>query len=257
MSLPVGETAPDRRAHTGRDVGVDDVHVDRDVHERRARDPLQCLADDGLDAPPVELAHGVDADAALPHVGTLGLVERADTDEDDVRGVERRQRPGVAGEGLRVPAERRAQRHAVDVAARRRRGRVQVAVGVEPDRAAHAVHRRHASERAERDRMVAAQDDRRPLLADGTRDRSGDPLAGLLDLGEEAGLRVAARSRLGDGGRNVAPVGAAEPELLQPVVEVRVADGRRPHVDPAPARAQVECRPDDGDVPSIPVGHGP
>ena len=80
VRLAVGEPAADRRSHARRHVGVDDVHVERDVHERRALDPLQRLADGRLDAAPVELAHRVDADAALPHEGPLALVERAHAD---------------------------------------------------------------------------------------------------------------------------------------------------------------------------------
>ena len=60
--------------------------------------------------------------------------------------------------------ERRRERHPVDVAARRRLGPVQVAVRVEPEHAAGAARAGEAAERAERDRVVAAEHERQVAL---------------------------------------------------------------------------------------------
>ena len=142
------------------------------MHERRALDPLERLAHGRLDAAPIELAHRVDADAALAHERALALVEGAHADEDDPLRVERRQRPRVARESLGIAAERRRQRHPVHVSTRARLGRVQVAVRVQPEHPARTVDRGEAAERPERDRVVAAEDDRRPPLPDRPGDRA-------------------------------------------------------------------------------------
>ena len=74
---------------------------------------------------------------------------------------------------------------------------------------------------------------------------------------EEPGLRAPARGRLGDGSVHVAPVLAVDPELLKPVLETRVADRGRTHVDTAAARAEIERSADDGRLSPLAVGHGP
>ena len=96
------------------------------------------------------------------------------------------------------------------------------------------------AERPERDRVVAAQDDRDGAFLGRGRDATRNALAGVLDLGEEARTRVAGRGRLGDRGLDVAPVRALEPEPREAVVQARVADRGGPHVHAATAGAQVE-----------------
>src|SRR5215210_715717 len=49
VRLAVREAAADRRTDARRDVGIDEVEVDRDMDERRARHPLERLAQHGLD----------------------------------------------------------------------------------------------------------------------------------------------------------------------------------------------------------------
>ena len=62
-----------------------------------------------------------------------------------------------------------------------------------------AVHRREPAERPERDRVVAAEDERDRAGADLLDDLRGDALARRLDLGQEARALVLQRGRLGDG----------------------------------------------------------
>ena len=100
-------------------------------------------------------------------------------DERDPSRIDRRQRPGVAREPLAREAERGRERHPVDVPARARLGRVDVRVGVDPEHAARPVHRGEPAERPERDRVVAAEDERH---------RSRD-----VDLGDD---RAAMRSHV-------------------------------------------------------------
>ena len=136
----------------------------------------------------------------------------------------------------------------MDVPARAGLGRVDVAVRVDPEHAAGAVHRRKAAERAERDGVVAAEHER---------DRAGarlldhlrrDPGAGRLDLGQEPRPLVLHRRRLRHRGLDVPVVAHRVAEAREALLEPGVADGRRPHVDAAPALPEVERRADDGDL---------
>ena len=144
-----------------------------------------------------------------------------------MRGIEGRERPDLAGEGLRVAAERCTQRHPVDVPARCGRRRVQVAVRIEPDRTARPVHRRHSAEGPERDRVVAAEDDRRAVLPDCTCDGAGDALAGLLDLGKEAcrgsPLAVASATAVGTLPQSAQPIPSSPRRSSRSAY--RIADG--------------------------------
>jgi hypothetical protein len=142
--------------------------------------------------------------------------------------------------------ERGGQRHPVDVAAGRGLRRVEVAVGIDPQHGAGpAGGGREAAEGAQRDRVVAAEHDRQAPLPHRVADAPGDALAGAAYLRQEARPRIAARRRLGHGGLDVAPVRAVAPERGQPLLETRVADRRRAHVDAAAAGTEVERCTDD------------
>jgi CheY-like chemotaxis protein len=103
--------------------------------------------------------------------------------------------------------------------------------------------------------VVAAQDEREQILADGAHDKVGDALAGLLDLRQETHALVTDRARLGDRGRDVSPVLAAASEALNARVESRVADRRGPHVDASTPRSEIERSADDRDPPVTLHGH--
>ena len=66
---------------------------------------------------------------------------------------------------------------------------------------------------------------------------------------EVAGPLVADRERLGLVRDDVAAVAGDDADRGQPLLEARVADRGRAHVDAAPALAEVERRADDGDGP--------
>ncbi len=114
------------------------------------------------------------------------------------------------------------------------------------------MERCQAAKRADRNGVVAAHYYGHETFAGGVRDATRDALAGLLDLAEEAGLRVALFRRLRDGDLDVAPVGDGEPESREPVIDPGVANRGRAHVDAAPPGTEIERRADDGQPP---VGH--
>ena len=111
-----------------------------------------------------------------------------------------------------------------------------------------AVHRREASERAERDRVVAAEDERHRARVRHLGDARRDQLARVVDLGEEARSLVPERGRLRHGRLDVPLVAHRVPETDEALLEPRVPDRRRPHVDAAPPLPEVERRADDRDL---------
>ena len=79
MRLAVREPAAHGIPHAGRDFGVDDVEVDRDVNERAAPDALERLRDHRLHAAPVEVADRVHSDPELADERLLARIQRTDT----------------------------------------------------------------------------------------------------------------------------------------------------------------------------------
>ena len=112
-----------------------------------------------------------------------------------------------------------------------------------------AVDAGHADERAERDRVVAAEDERQGAAADRRLDERGDAVAQVEDLGEVARPVVAHRGLLGHRRLDVAEILDVDPErVLEVTAEPGVADRGRPHVHAAAAGPEVERGADDGDL---------
>jgi hypothetical protein len=65
MRLTVGEAATHRRPNSGRDLGVERVHVEGDVDEAGSGDMVECLAHRSFDPDAIDLAHREDPDAGL------------------------------------------------------------------------------------------------------------------------------------------------------------------------------------------------
>ena len=116
---------------------------------------------------------------------------------------------------------------------------------VDPDDAARSARLRHADERAQRDGVVAAEHERQRAALDRLGDDPRQTVAEIEDLAEVTGVLVADHRRLGDRGDDVPHVRDLHAELLRKLVlEPRVANRGRAHVDAAPPRAEVE-RPSD------------
>ena len=162
--------------------------------------------------------------------------------------IDRGQRPRLALEARPGEAERRGERHPVDVPARARLGRVDVRVRVDPENAPRAVHRREPSERAQRDRVIPAEHERHRAASSHLGDASSDQLTRVVDLGEEARAFVPESGRLGDRGLDVPLVVHRVAEADESLLETRVPDRRGPHVDAASSLPEVERRADDRDL---------
>ena len=104
------------------------------------------------------------------------------------------------------------------------------------------------TERSQRDGVVAAEHERLRALLECEADEPGDAAARRFDLGQVARARVRLLGRLQHRGLDVAPVEDVVADPVEPVVEPRVADGGRPHVDASAARAEIERRSDDRDL---------
>jgi len=155
------------------------------MQERGARRMGQGLPHTRLDPDPVDLAHREDLRLQRPQELTLALVERADPHEREPPRLDRRKRPAGTREVAATQAERRGEHHAVDIPARRRLRRVQIAVRVEPEHSAGPVRARHPDERAERDGVVAAEHERERGTPGGFLDERRDVVAQLEDLRQE------------------------------------------------------------------------
>src|SRR5215471_18824109 len=88
--------------------------------------------------------------------------------------------------------------------------------------------------------MVAAQDKRNRPLPHSGGDERRDASAGLEDLGQVAGSLVRDDRSLRMCRLDVAAVVDLEADRAKPLLEPRVSDRRRPHIDPATALAEVE-----------------
>ena len=128
----VGDRAARDRVVARDDPGLEHVHVERDVDRVGAG----------------ERAVEIVVDAVLGDVRLLGRVEVAGADERDVG------RPDASF------VDRHPQRHAPGVAGRRRLGRVEVAVRVQPDDGESVVTRGEPADRADVGAAAAAQHER-------------------------------------------------------------------------------------------------
>ncbi len=218
------------------------------MKEARAGRVGECLPHARLDADPVDLAHREDLGVDRPEQLALALVQRPDTDERQLPRLHRRDLPPLPAERVAREPERRGEHHAVHVAGRRRLRGVEIAVRVDPDHPAGPPRERHPDERAERDGVVAAEDERHRSPPRRRLDELRDAVAQVEDLREIARALVPHLGRLRDRRDDVPLVEDAHAELFRELlVETRVADGRRPHVDAATAGAEVERAADDGD----------
>ena len=132
-AFAIGGAAPDGRADAGRVFGIDPVQIERDViADGAASGQAQRLFHHRAHATLVDVAHGEDVHAGAANVLALVFVHVADADQHTIF------RPHLGTEAIHVAEWRVEQphdgteRHAMNVAAGRGFGRVDVAVGVDP-----------------------------------------------------------------------------------------------------------------------------
>ncbi len=243
--MPAAHRRPDAR----RLIGIDHVHVKRDVHERRARGDPDRMLHHVMHAVPVDVVHREHGHARIAQMLTLARIDRTHPDEHRVLRQDRRHRPRIGREPRVVgQPQRHRQRHPVHVAARRTRRRVDIRVGIHPDHASGStVSPRQAAQRADRDRVVAAQHQRYLAGRDHIGHLAGKLFTGRLDRVPVARLRIALIEPLERGCAHIAAVGWPAAERLEPLGQAAVADRRGAHVDTTPPRTQVKRSPDHAD----------
>ena len=115
---------------------------------------------------------------------------------------------------------------------------------------AGTVHRRHADQGAERDRVVAAEHERSLPCTRRRGDELRHTVAQLEDLRQEPRTLVAACERLRDRSVHVAAIVRLDAERLGEMLgQPCVPDRRRAHVDAATAGAEVERGTDECHLP--------
>jgi len=96
--------------------------------------------------------------------------------------------------------------------------------------------------------VVAAEHERQRALLERQLHEPGHTAARRLDLGQVTRSLVRLVGGLLHGRLDVAPVHTAVADPGQPVVQARVPNRRRTHVDAASAGAEIEGRADDRDL---------
>ena len=216
--------------HRGRDAGrvlrVDRVEVERDaVGGGALPHARERLAEHLREAAALDLRDRVDPHAERGGERRLLGLEAPHADHADVLGRERGARLAERIAGL---AEQRRERHAVELAAVARLGRVRVEVGVDPEQPELAFHRvRHAAPGSHRDAVVAAEHERNRAVADDLRRRAGEPLAQAADdLRHRFARGLVGEERLapggGDAARDEVRVEAGEPQARRAVAAAGV-----------------------------------
>ena len=112
-------------------------------------------------------------------------------------------------------------------------------MGIEPENSARP-GRGEPAERADRDRVVAAENQRDEAFLTNSLDLGRDPRAGVQDLVQEARLLGAARPGLREGRLDVASILDVDPGAGELSVQAGIANRRWAHVDAAAPCAEIE-----------------
>ena len=149
-------------------------------------------------------------------------------------------------------AHERGEWHAVDVAARRRVGRVHVGVSVDPEQSDFlvpaAVELGHPGHRAHSNRVIAAEDERNLAGFERLQYQIGALGAGGGDFLEVFGIGGACFFLLGNGDGNVAGIFDNVPDGFKARIESGNPNGGRPHVNPAAGLPKVKRNTDHSDL---------
>ena len=218
VRLAVGEPTAHGRPDTGRDVGIEHVHVERDVDEA-ARPAIRSSDSRTARSMPmrsISLIVNTRTPASRSSRRSPSSSWRTPDERDPLRRrpreaatlaleARRRRGPSAAASAMPWTLPRRA-----------RLGRVDVRVRVDPENAARPVHRREPAERAERDRVVAAEDERQRAAVDvasATRAAISSHVSWISGRKRARSSRSAVAS--GDGRLDVALVAHVVPEALR------------------------------------------
>src|SRR5260221_1208131 len=158
MGFPVRNASRHGRPDARRFAWIDDIHIEADVHAvGPLRDALDRITRDGVHATPVDVGHRVDMHAGRTQEHPLARVEVTRADDGDALWLDVRAFPGGVHQARIALARQSRQDHAMHIATGGGFGRVEVAVGIKPDDANRAARPRRATDRAQRDAVIAPQ----------------------------------------------------------------------------------------------------
>ena len=235
VRLAVGEPAAHRRTDARRDVRIDHVHVELSGGSR---------ADACASASRMRLEPSRSISLIVKTFSERRSSSRSPSSRERVpTSASAPDRPPAASsralERVAGEPERGGQRHPVDVARRRGRGRVQVAVGVDPEDAARAVDLRSPPRCRSR-----PSGRRRGRAAAPRADRVGDRAASApAERGSGEVARVAPPSAVVSTPATTLPRSPTLCRAPRAPVEPRVADRGRPHVDAAASGPRSSAAP--------------
>ena len=197
----------------------------------------------------VDVAHVEHLEPLLVEEALLAGIDAAHAELADPRGFERRRGTAEPGERGRPEAAQAGERHAMDIAARGELARVEIGMRVEPQHpqlpALLAAIPRDRADRADTERMIAAEEHRQPLLLELRVHRLVHQLVPAHHLRQ---MPVAVFGRLPGiaGSVEVAEVEHLELPLAQRPGESRHPQRFRPHRRAAIRRADIRRRADEG-----------
>jgi hypothetical protein len=117
MRLAIGQTARNRGADSGRFRGVETVHVETHVQPFAMGEALECLPRHNRQPALVDLAHREGLDVEFADEVARAGIDVAEAEKDDVSRVELRFWSAYRRHLSGSAAEKRSQRHAVEIAA--------------------------------------------------------------------------------------------------------------------------------------------
>ena len=252
VRFAIGGAAAHRRADAGRVGGINEIHVEADGDACRV---VACKAQGFghhfAHAALVDVAHRKNVHAGFLDQAAFFRIEIADADQRDIARLDHRSYAAQVGQFGRSIAHDRSERHAMNVAGRRGFRRVHIAVRVEPDHADAlrllAEMRGDAGRRADRDRMIAAENERQQVFVESFPDHFGEAFAGLGNFVEIFRVFLAVVLLFGLADRHIADIFHLAAQLFQARLQAGDAKGGRAHVHAAAAGAQVHRHTDDAD----------
>ena len=201
------------------------------------------LLGDRRDALAVDVLHREDVDARVADRDLFAFVEIAHADEHGVRREHLGRDAADPRELRRLLAEQRRERHAVDVAAQRRRRRVHVAVRVDPQQADRQVARlprpfARGADRSGAEAVIAAEHERHRALGERLERRLVQLRADLGDVADVLLALVARFLRLSGIGAGRSPLSTT----VWPERDELLGRARRCGTPTVPCPRRGDCR---------------
>jgi hypothetical protein len=198
------------------------------------------------------MRHREGSDAGLSNAPALHRINIPQPDQDDVPRIDLRSIAEDLRQFPRALADTTGQRHPVHIPARARIRRIHVGMRINPDDADSLLplfpSLCNSGHGTGRHRMITAQNKRKALVENSAVNHICEGAADGSNLIQVLGARGTRRRALGLLHKHIAKVlnRVAERSNMRP--QSGEPHGRRPHINAAPARAQVKRHTENGDA---------